>query len=90
MSPQNSRLLALLLAASVGAACSIKKLAINGLADTLAASGDSFASDEDPDLIRDAIPFSLKTIESLLVEVPEHKGLLQDRRHLGGGRLRRI
>jgi predicted anti-sigma-YlaC factor YlaD len=76
MSPQNSRLLALLLAASVGAACSIKKLAINGLADTLAASGDSFASDEDPDLIRDAIPFSLKTIESLLVEVPEHKGLL--------------
>ena len=61
---------------SVGAGCSIKKLAINGLADTLAASGDSFASDEDPDLIRDAVPFSLKTIESLLVEVPEHKGLL--------------
>ena len=51
-------------------------MAINGLADTLAASGDSFSSDEDPDLIRDAVPFSLKTIESLLVEVPEHKGLL--------------
>ena len=70
------RLLALLVAASVCASCSIKKLAINGLADTLAASGDSFASDEDPDLIRDAVPFSLKTIESLLVEVPEHQGLL--------------
>jgi len=76
MSPQTSRLLALVLAASVGVGCSIKKLAINGLADTLAKSGDSFASDEDPDLIRDAVPFSLKTIESLLVEVPEHKGLL--------------
>ncbi len=73
---QSRRLLVLALAASVGAGCSIKKLAINGLADTLAASGDGFASDEDPDLIRDAVPFSLKTIESLLVEVPEHKGLL--------------
>jgi predicted anti-sigma-YlaC factor YlaD len=70
------RLLVLALAAALGAGCSIKKMAINGLADTLAASGDSFASDEDPDLIRDAVPFSLKTIESLLAEVPEHKGLL--------------
>ncbi len=69
-------LLTLALATSGTAACSIKKMAINGLADTLAASGDSFSSDEDPDLIRDAVPFSLKTIESLLAEVPEHKGLL--------------
>lgn len=76
MSRQGSRLLVLALAASVGAGCSVKKLAINGLANTLAASGDSFASDEDPDLIRDAVPFSLKLIESLLAEVPEHKGLL--------------
>lgn len=69
-------LLTLALAASGAAGCSIKRMAINGLADTLAASGDSFSSDEDPDLIRDAVPFSLKTIESLLAEVPEHKGLL--------------
>ena len=48
-------LLTLALATSVTAACSIKKMAINGLADTLAASGDGFSSDEDPDLIRDAI-----------------------------------
>ena len=76
MASRTIRLLALGLAALVGTGCSIKKMAINGLADTLAASGDSFASDEDPDLIRDAVPFSLKTIESLLVEVPDHKGLL--------------
>ena len=69
-------LLTLALAIPVTAACSIKRMAINSLADTLAASGDGFASDEDPDLIRDAVPFSLKTIESLLVEVPEHRGLL--------------
>jgi predicted anti-sigma-YlaC factor YlaD len=59
-----------------GTGCSIKKMAINSLADTLAASGDVFAADNDPELIRDAVPFSLKTIESLLVSVPNHAGLL--------------
>jgi predicted anti-sigma-YlaC factor YlaD len=56
--------------------CSVKRMAINSMADTLAASGDVFASDNDPELVRDAVPFSLKTIESLLVSVPDHAGLL--------------
>ncbi len=60
----------------VFAACSIRSLAINALADSLAASGDVFASDEDPELIRDATPFALKTIEALLAEKPNHEGLL--------------
>jgi predicted anti-sigma-YlaC factor YlaD len=51
-------------------------LAINGLADSLTSTGDVFASDGDPELIRDATPFALKTIESLLTERPEHRGLL--------------
>lgn len=51
-------------------------MAVKGLAETLAGSGDVFASDEDPELIRDAAPFSLKTIESLLEELPDHPGLL--------------
>ena len=51
-------------------------MAINSLADSLAASGDVFASDEDPELVRDATPFALKTIESLLVERPDHAQLL--------------
>ncbi len=68
---------AFLLAFAVAlAGCSVKRMAINSLADTLAASGDVFASDDDPDLVRDAVPFSLKTMESLLVEVPNHAGLL--------------
>jgi hypothetical protein len=54
----------------------IRKLALNGLADSLAASGEVFASDEDPELIRDATPFALKTMESLLAEVPRNRGLL--------------
>jgi len=70
--------LAIVLAVTLLAApgCSIKKMAIGSLADTLAASGDTFAADDDPEFIRLAVPFSLKTIESLLVEVPDHPGLL--------------
>jgi predicted anti-sigma-YlaC factor YlaD len=51
-------------------------MAINSMADTLASAGDVFASDNDPELVRDAVPFSLKTMESLLVSVPSHQGLL--------------
>ncbi|MEW6305509.1 MAG: TRAP transporter TatT component family protein [Verrucomicrobiota bacterium] len=66
--------LAVTLAASSG--CSIKKFAINQLGDALAGSSTTFASDDDPELIRGAVPFSLKLIESLLAESPEHEGLL--------------
>lgn len=71
--------LRLLVAAAVVSqtGCSlIRKLAIRSLADTLASSGEVFASDEDPELVRDAVPFALKTVEGLLGEVPRHRGLL--------------
>jgi predicted anti-sigma-YlaC factor YlaD len=69
-----SGLLALALAAAP--ACSLKRIAINSVANSLAETGDTFAADEDPELVRDAVPFSLKLIESLLAEVPNHRGLL--------------
>ncbi len=72
-------LLRLLLAGLVGlqaAGCSIRGLAINALAKSLAGSGDVYASDEDPELVRDALPFALKTMETLLAEKPDHPGLL--------------
>lgn len=56
--------------------CSIKKLAINSLGNALAAGGSTYASDEDPELVRGAVPFGLKTIEALLQESPRHRGLL--------------
>ena len=56
--------------------CSIKKVAINKLGDALSGSGTGFASDDDPELVKAAVPFSLKLIESLLAESPQHKGLL--------------
>ena len=56
--------------------CSIKKMAINNIGDALAGSGTTFASDNDPELIKEALPFSLKLIESILAESPRHRGLL--------------
>jgi predicted anti-sigma-YlaC factor YlaD len=42
----------------------------------MAQSGASFASDNDPELIRTAAPFSLKLMDSLLEEQPRHVPLL--------------
>jgi len=67
--------LLLALAASL-AGCSVRKLAVNKLGDSLAASGTTFASDNDPDFVGQAVPFSLKLIEGLLAESPKHRGLL--------------
>jgi predicted anti-sigma-YlaC factor YlaD len=56
--------------------CSIKRVAVNKLGDALAGGGGAFASDDDPQLVQAAAPFSLKLMESLLNESPRHKGLL--------------
>jgi predicted anti-sigma-YlaC factor YlaD len=56
--------------------CSVRKMAINMVGDALSSSGSTFASDDDPELIRAAVPFSLKLMESLLAETPRHEGLL--------------
>jgi len=69
-------LLASALMAAALPACSMRKLAVNKLGDALAEGGKSYASDDDPELVREAVPFGLKTVESLLDEAPRHKGLL--------------
>lgn len=66
----------LVLLVALAPACSVKKMAINKLGDALSGSGTTFASDDDPELIKAAVPFSLKLIESLLAESPKHQGLL--------------
>src|SRR5713101_3565685 len=70
------RRLFLLTLATVTCGCSVKKIAINKLGDSLANGGTTFASDDDPDLVGQALPFSLKLMESLLAESPKHRGLL--------------
>jgi predicted anti-sigma-YlaC factor YlaD len=57
-------------------ACSVKKMAINALGNALAEGGSTYARDDDPELVREAVPFGLKTVEGLLLEAPRHKGLL--------------
>ena len=69
-------MLALVLLAVALPGCSIKKMAINTLGDALAETGSTFASDDDTELVAAAVPFGLKTIESLLAQSPTHKGLL--------------
>jgi predicted anti-sigma-YlaC factor YlaD len=51
-------------------------MAVNLVGNALAASGTTFAFDDDPELIKAAVPFSLKLMESLLAESPRHKKLL--------------
>ena len=55
---------------------SIQKVAVNRLGDFLASGGSVYESDDDPDLVADALPFGLKLMESLLESSPEHPGLL--------------
>ncbi len=56
--------------------CSVNQFVINRAADALEDGGSSFAQDDDPQLVRDAAPFSLKTIESLVEASPRNEKLL--------------
>src|SRR5215475_8083691 len=58
------------------AGCSIRKFAVNKLGDALANGGTTYSADNDPEFVGQAVPFSLKLIEGLLVESPDHRGLL--------------
>jgi predicted anti-sigma-YlaC factor YlaD len=62
--------------AVVGSGCSVKRMAVNKIGNALAGSGTTFASDDDPELVKAAVPFSLKLTEGLLNESPRHEGLL--------------
>jgi len=75
--PTRLRTIAMIsLAIFTATGCSVKKFAINKLGDSLANSGTTFASDDDPEFVGQAVPFSLKLIEGLLAESPKHRGLL--------------
>ena len=64
----------LIVAVSTG--CSIRRFAVNKLGDALASGGTTYESDEDIQLVGQALPFGLKLMESLLEESPRHRGLL--------------
>ena len=56
--------------------CSLKRTVVNLAGDSISGGGRAYASDDDPDFIREALPFGIKVSEGLLEESPEHRGLL--------------
>ena len=58
------------------AGCSVERYATGKLADALSETGSAYATDDDPELVRQAVPFGLKLVESVLEKEPRHPGLL--------------
>lgn len=56
--------------------CSVKKLAVNSMGKALAESSSVYASDNDLELVRQAMPFGLKTVEALVAQAPRSRDLL--------------
>jgi predicted anti-sigma-YlaC factor YlaD len=56
--------------------CSVRGMAAGVAASALTGGGDGFARDDDPELVRGAVPFGLKTMESLLDASPRNRKLL--------------
>ena len=78
LSVSRSRLVVALVATVLLTGCSfVTNRATRLVADTLAAPGTTITSDNDPELVRDAVPFALKTYESLLQSIPRHVPLLR-------------
>ena len=69
--------------AAVLAGCSLDRLATRTVSDLVGGQGgdDVFASEQDPRLVGDALPFALKLYELLLSRAPDDPGL-----HLATGR----
>ena len=63
----------------LASSCSINQFATRIVANTLSSNkgGSVFTSDDDPEFIADALPFALKTFESLLETDPENVNLAE-------------
>lgn len=64
------------LAAALCAGCSVRQLAVGGLTDALGESATAYAREDDPELVRQALPFVLETIQALLLQDPQDEELL--------------
>lgn len=57
--------------------CLIKQAAVGGLAEALSGSAEAFRTEDDPELVRGALPFALKSMETLLLARPDDAELLE-------------
>ena len=62
-------------AATCLAGCSLRTMAVNAVLPTLV-NPAVYLSEEDPELVRDSLPFLLKTIESIIDADPERQDVL--------------
>lgn len=70
------RIFLLMTAAALSYGCLPRTYLVHRMADSVSAGGELFSSDDDPELVRDAVPFALKAEEYLLSRNPGHRGLL--------------
>jgi len=60
----------------LAAGCSIKKIALDKLSGGLAAGAETFAREDDPELVRHSMPITLKAMEAVLLGDPENVDVL--------------
>jgi hypothetical protein len=73
----SASILALMLgSALLASACSPSRIVASSLGNALAEDSLVYAGDDDVELVGAATPFGLKTMETLLAEVPRHRRLL--------------
>jgi predicted anti-sigma-YlaC factor YlaD len=72
---RSTSVFAIVLAAGALHGCSVNGFVAGKVGDALAGSGSSWSTEDDPELVREALPFALKTMESLAAEAPRHAGL---------------
>jgi TRAP transporter T-component len=70
------RLALLVAAVATATACSPATMGMNRMAAALSATADSYARDDDPELVRTGAPATLKMVEMMLDSQPSHAGLL--------------
>jgi predicted anti-sigma-YlaC factor YlaD len=53
----------------------LKQIALGSVADSLSASGNGYARDDDPELVRESIPVIIKLMEQIHEALPKHRDL---------------
>ncbi len=74
--PLKRVVLATALCVTAAALSGCRSAALSIAAGAMTGTGSTYASDDDPELVRDAVPFGLKTMEGVLEGKPRHEGLL--------------
>lgn len=73
--PPPARFAAALLVATLATACSLKRLALGSVANSLAESSATLTREDDPELVRETLPVVMKAMEGVLISSPDDVGL---------------